>query len=277
MTRVTTIMCAASLVLATAAQTPSTVDLRVTGLVLRSADGVPIEYVLGRPASRVAIQIVDSRGRLVRSFTGVTDAGQHRLVWDLRHAGPAPPEGLPPTTDGPRGPLAAPGAYLVRLLVDSATLDRPLVLQREPALPAVPDDDLVAQVELALRIRDRMSQAAQAVVDLRSLKTQVAERVPLARSPAVGLAADVVTRRLNQVEQALLSDRWVALGRRIEAGARRPAAADAEAFETRAAEQDAAIEAVRGVVGNEIAAFNNLLANGGQTPLALPPTLPSPR
>jgi hypothetical protein len=63
----------------------------------------------------------------------------------------------------------------------------------------------------------------------------------------------------------------------MDSGDRRPGLEERQAFTQRAAAQDAAVEAVRAVVGNEIAAFNTLLSNGGLKPLELPPTLPTPR
>jgi hypothetical protein len=258
-------------------QAASEVDLIPPGSVARSAEGLQFEYVLRRAATSVVLQVVDARERVVRDLHGDLAAGRHRLDWDLRHAPPGPVEGLPPGTTGmARGPRAVPGHYTVRLQADASRVERTLIIERDVAA-GKSEADLLAQLELGLEIRDRMSQAAQAVVDLRLLKRQVAERVPLARSPAVGLAADVVTRRLTQVEQPLLSDAWADLRSRVEAGDRRPGPEERQAFTQRAAAQDAAVEAVRAVVGNEIAAFNTLLSNGGLKPLELPPTLPTPR
>ncbi len=260
------------------AQAPRDVELLPPVPAARSGEGAPIEYVLGRPATQVVVEVTDARGRVVRSIAGAPDAGRHRVVWDLRYAGPRPIDGLPAAGgDADQGPTVIPGRYTVRLSVDAMTVESPLIVRGEPAGTGVPVGDLEAQLELGLQIRDRMSQAAQVVVDIRALKRQVADRVPQARSPAVGLAADVVTRRLTQVEQPLLSDAWLVLRRRVEAGDRRPSASDAQESDARSAEQDAAIERVRGVVGNEIAAFNTMLTNGGLKALDLPATLPMPR
>lgn len=260
------------------AQAPGEVELLTPVPAARSDEGVPIEYVLGRPATQVVIEVTDARGRVVRSIAGVPDAGRHQVVWDLRYAGPRPLEGLPAAGgDTEQGPTVVPGRYTARLTVDAKTVERPLIVHGGPAGTGVPVGDLEAQLELALQIRDRMSQAAQAVVDIRALKRQVADRVPQARSPAVGLAADVVTRRLTQVEQPLLTDAWLVLRRRVEAGDRRPSASDAQEFDAKSAEHNAAIESVRGVLRNEIAAFNTMITNGGLKPLDLPATLPLPR
>jgi hypothetical protein len=190
------------------------------------------------------------------------------------------------------GPLAPPGRYEVRLVVDGAPpLTKPLVLAKDPRLAGVGDEDLREQFELAMKIRGKTMIARQAVLDMRSLRAQAAERVTNARSPAVGLAADVVSRRLSEVESGLaptpsrgrtdpptiraaLIPRLVALGRSVDDADARPDAAAAAAFAALSAELDACLQRLRGVIENEVTAFNRMLENAQMAPLALPATLP---
>jgi len=100
------------------------------------------------------------------------------------------------------GPQAAPGRYTVRLVVDGKTLTQPLVVKRHPFHEAT-DADLVAQTTLGLQLRDKVSEANGAVVQIRDVKRQVADR--LAKSPDAQLksAGDKLTGNLGQVEEDL--------------------------------------------------------------------------
>ena len=74
------------------------------------------------------------------------------------------------------GPPAAPGRYTVRLTADGKTLTQPLVIKRNPWREAS-DAELVAQQTLALQLRDKVSEANRAIVQIRDLKGQVSDRL----------------------------------------------------------------------------------------------------
>src|SRR5207253_10849312 len=74
-------------------------------------------------APSVFLVISDSEGNVVRTVTGPTGAGTHRVTWDLRDPGATLPTARPrepdaDEDDGPprgSGPLAAPGTYTATL------------------------------------------------------------------------------------------------------------------------------------------------------------------
>jgi hypothetical protein len=85
-------------------------------------------------------------------------AGMNRFQWDLRYPGPwtaNTPQG------GPFGPLAAPGAYQVKLTVNGVTKTQPLTVKIDPRMikdgvtPAI----LVEQTAFNLKVRDAISDA----------------------------------------------------------------------------------------------------------------------
>ena len=123
-----------------------------------------IDYVLGAPAKSVRREILDARGAVVRAFASddppeslnarryftdlyvhppappSTAAGHHRFVWDLRYPRPKAERydymisavAGENTPAEPRGPLALPGRYSVRLTVDGAVEEQPLALVMDP-------------------------------------------------------------------------------------------------------------------------------------------------
>jgi hypothetical protein len=93
-------------------------------------------------------------------------AGMHRFVWDLKHAGPWSEDAR---RSGRGGPTVAPGTYQARLTVDGfsktvsfrANLDPRVVREGR-----VSEADVTAQVELALKARDALSNGRLAEVRL---------------------------------------------------------------------------------------------------------------
>ena len=101
------------------------------------------------------------------------------------------------------GPLAVPGNYTVRLTVDGRTQTQPLTVVKHPLYEDVTQADLEAQFALAIRIRDKLSEANQAVIRIRDLKGQVTDRQgrsPDARLKAVG---DSLVRGISAVEEEI--------------------------------------------------------------------------
>jgi hypothetical protein len=221
-------------------------------------------------------------------------AGVNRFVWDLRYPGATVFDGLIVWSARPdRGPLAVPGEYKVRVsaLGQSATVAYPVRI--DPRLEDVSVADLQAQFDLAVAIRDRTSDAYEAVLRIRDIKAQMAARVPLAKSPVIGLAADATARALSEVEGELyqvrnrsnqdplnfpikIDNRLAALRRSVETGDARPTDAARVVFAELSAELDVLLERLRSVEANQVAAFNRLLTNGGMDPVVPAPAPPRP-
>ena len=152
--------------------------------------GAVIDYLLGSPAKSVRLEIVDGQGQLVRSFASdappenlparryftelyvhppappATEAGHHRFVWDLRYTRPKSHryEYMISAIAGentpvePRGPLAMPGRYTVRLVVDGASFEQPLVLVMDPRVK-VASEALDAQLALQKKLLAAMDES----------------------------------------------------------------------------------------------------------------------
>ena len=278
-----------------------------------------LDYALPRDVETISLEVLDARGTVIRRVTGsepedaaVKEAnakadeglgprrldaptrrkGLNRYRWNLRHDGATVFEGM--VLWGARadqGPMAVPGKYQVRVTAGGATATAPLSLEMAPGLRDVTTEDLQRQLDLALQIRDRTSDANAAVTRIRSMKAQIAERVPQAKSPVIGLAADATSRALSEVESELyqvrnqssqdplnfpikLNNRLAALRRSVETGDARPTDAAHVVFEELSAELDELLQRLARVEENQIVAFNRLLKNGGLAEIA-PDSVPA--
>ena len=127
--------------------------------------------------STFKIQVLDREGRLIQEIQKpAKEKGLNRITWDLRYTGPELRR--PPSDEetafggGPRGPQVLPGVYRVKLIVGDKTVDQPVEVRLDPTI-SVPPDDLQAQLDLLLKIRDRQTAGNTALRYLDSIKEQL--------------------------------------------------------------------------------------------------------
>jgi photosystem II stability/assembly factor-like uncharacterized protein len=202
---------------------------------LRGLDrNVAIDYFLKEPAQKVTMEFLDPQGAVIRTFTGTpadaerkpptpdgsTDdgprrppephpavaAGLNRLTWDLRYPGASDFPGLIMWAASSRGPIAAPGTYQVRVTADGHSETQSFAVRREPhLLKDVTDQDLREEFDLAIKVRDKSSQANEAVLLIRGIKAQIDERKTKldAKSASVAKSLDEFASALSAIENEI--------------------------------------------------------------------------
>lgn len=181
--------------------------------------GAILDYYLPEaPKTPLHLEILNGKGAVVQEFTAVpnpqtsangkqvlitagavqtadgeeypsepTDsAGLNRFVWNLLYAGPQSGQ---KTDDAPE-PLAVPGGYTVRITVNGKSASEPLVVREDPRVH-VSLADLQSEFDLQMKIRNRLQEAAEAVVEMKQVHTQLT---------ALGsrLASDPATTKIAQ-------------------------------------------------------------------------------
>jgi photosystem II stability/assembly factor-like uncharacterized protein len=120
--------------------------------------GAILTYYLARPAHKVALEIVDANGRVVRHLSGAAfthHAGMNRAAWDLAEDGPTRWTGTFEQNRGPKeGAEVVPGTYTVRLVADGTTQERPLLVKADPRDTASAEDARVRHDFLEELYRD---------------------------------------------------------------------------------------------------------------------------
>ena len=163
-------------------------------------DGAIIDYVLGKAAGRVSIEILDAKGAVIRRYASDdpkrapiegldkpaawerpqvwpgTSAGMHRFVWDLHVTPPAADAyDLPisavyrDTPRIPEGPLIAPGVYRVRLTIDGNSTTKPIRIAMDPR-SHMTQAQLDDQYAMARRLAEAMDRAHAAAPVARKAK-----------------------------------------------------------------------------------------------------------
>ncbi|PYL10402.1 MAG: hypothetical protein DME33_00895 [Verrucomicrobia bacterium] len=131
----------------------------------------------------------------------------NRFAWDLRYDDPIQIPGAFYSGSGPKGPLAPPGDYQVKLTVGSKSQTAPLHLAIDPRTKGQ-EAGLQKQLTLTMQVTDRISQLHQAVNEIRDLRSQIQnlhkrfgddQRL----KPALS-AADDLEHKISEVEQKLI-------------------------------------------------------------------------
>jgi hypothetical protein len=265
--------------------------------------GVAIDYYLKQPADKVTIEILDGGGTLIRSFTGAPPApaaadaapapapdegfrppppqvpvkqGLNRFVWDTRYPDAAEFAGLIMWAGSVRGPAAPPGQYAVRVTAAGTTKTQPFAIVRNPKIAAT-DADLREQFTLASQINAKVSAANNAVVQIRDLKAQIAERLPKIDAARIRAAGEAVTAKLTAVEGEIyqyrnrssqdplnfpirLNNKLAALQGLVEFGDNKPTDQSYAVFTDLSGQLDRQLAALTALVNGDLAEFNRGLA-----------------
>ena len=184
----------------------------------RSANGVVLSWWVGEgggSAADATLEIIDATGDVVRTFEpaeeGVerdrwagpalpTGSGLQRVRWDLRTDPAATFPGMILWGVRTMAPAVPPGTYTVRLTMGAATETAQVEVKPHPWITDVTAEDLQAQYEFGVRIRDQVDAANRAVITIRDVKAQLDERLAAADDDETLMAA---AERLREAASAV--------------------------------------------------------------------------
>jgi hypothetical protein len=272
---------------------------------IRGAGSATITYLLRKPAQQLTIEIVDSKGQVAQTIQGAAPgerggrgrgetgaepgeegggrgrggpptasmaAGLNRIAWNLSYPGATSFPGMVLWGATTSGPAALPGTYQVRLTVDGTSHTQPLVIKRHPLREAT-DADLQEQFALGVRIRDKVSEANNAVIQIRQVKREIADRAAKSTDGALKTAADRLTKNLSAVEEEIyqvrnqsnqdplnfpikINNRLASLLRVVNTGDGKPIANAEPIFNDLSAELKVQTDRLQQVLATDLPAFN---------------------
>ncbi len=186
-------------------------------------------YLARAPKHPVQLQILDSRGSVIRTEKLDAHQGLNGAYWDLFYDTPTdvkllttPPEN-PHIWDEPRyqgkdyrriihwgidphtgTPIAAPGHYQVRLTVDGKSYTQPFTVAKDPRIAA---SDAVLQDSTALQVQiaDAITQTSRMVNTMEQWRKQIEDQLKTRASGSTADALRQLDTRILQVENQLVS------------------------------------------------------------------------
>ena len=211
-------------------------------------------------------------------------AGINRFAWDLQYAPVTRFEGMVLWGATTNGPTALPGAYQARLTVDGRAETQPITVRKHPFYTAS-DADLREQFELASRIRDKVNEANDAIIRIRRIKRDLADRVQKSQSADVKAIAEQFTKELTTVEEDVYqvrnqsnqdplnfpiktNNRLASLLRVVTTGEGRPIGNAEPIFDDLQKELKAETDRLQRTLGTYLPRFNDLAKRIGIEPIS---------
>jgi photosystem II stability/assembly factor-like uncharacterized protein len=266
----------------------------------RRADFRPsIDYYLGEAADLVTLEILDTAGEVIRTFSTdttvaggrlgnlSTEPGHHRVTWDMRYPGPRDFEGLIMWGANTQGPLAPPGSYQARLTVDGQASTEPFEIVKDPRLVNVTQADFDAQFELSRQIAQRVDEAHRAVLQIREVREQVDERLEQSDDATLATEGGEFKEGIAEVEEEVyqvrmearqdplnfpikLNNQIAALRGVVESADARPTDQAQEAFTFLSSQLDEELTRLQVLFNEDLAALNDRLRELGLDPIVVP-------
>ena len=217
------------------------------------------------------------------------EAGGQVINWNLRYPDGVKVPGMILWWAGAGGPMALPGGYYVTFGTEGDQQRRPFRIRADPRVTAS-DADLAAQFEFMKSVRDKASEAHQAIIDLRGVRDQVKafqERLPEGAPAALRERGRAIIDGLTEVEEALyqtknrsrqdplnfpirLTNKLAHLNSLAGIGTHRPTAAAYAVRDELTAAIDAQLAAYRRILAEDVPAYNRMILEGGVRVIAVP-------
>jgi hypothetical protein len=291
------------------------------------ASGVVVYYSLkAKPTTDVVMEFFDGSGKSIRKFTGrlprpgagggssatptpagegegfggppapvSTDPGLNRFVWDMRHAEAVRFPGMILWAGETRGPKVVPGTYQVKLTVDGSTMTETFEVKADPRLTTTAVE-YAKQLDLSLKIRDKLNDTHNAIISIRDVKKQVDDLVKRvgSQSKPIADAGTALTKKLTEVEEALyqtknqssqdplnfpirLNNKLAALGGVVSQSEMPPNEQSYAVYEELVAEINAQLSKLGQIMKTDVPAFNQMVRDQNIPAIVVKPAGEIPR
>jgi photosystem II stability/assembly factor-like uncharacterized protein len=272
---------------------------------------VELYYYLEEDADSVTVEFLDGSGSTIETFVGTpadedeqgdqspfafffgggaqkpsATAGSHMFRWTMRYPGYTDFDGRIFWAAGNVGPLALPGQYQVRLSASGVTQTQNFDIKLDSRLEPVTIAQLRERFELALSIRDRVSEANSAVVQIRDIKGEVDDRLDKTEDRAIHQQGTTVKDKLSDVEQEIyqvrnesrqdplnfpikLNNKLAALMFEVEGGETEPTDQSAQVFEHLSGLLQTELIRMNTIIQQDLSRLNELLRNANLDPITV--------
>ena len=275
------------------------------------ANGVVVYYSLkAKPTSDVNLEFLDPAGKSIRKFTARVgrpaegaaqppappageggfggggappplpiEVGLNRFVWDTRYPDAVRFPGMILWAGETRGPKLPPGTYQVKLTTEGKTYTQNFEIKADPRLTTAPAD-YAKQLELGLKIRDKLSETHNAIIQIRDVRKQVEDLLKrVAGQPNFKVLNDAGTalnKNLTAIEETLyqtknqssqdplnfpirLNNKLAALGGVVGSAESAPTAQSYAVYDEVVGQIDAQLQKLAQLMKTDVPAFNQLV------------------
>jgi len=174
-------------------------------------------FLADDPEDDFKLEILENDGSVIHEYTTGGEhkikagKGMNKMTWNRRYPGSTMVPGHPMWFASTQGPIAPPGTYTIRLTNNGRTSEESFVIKLNPNLTkhlGTTQADLDEQFDFLIRIRDKVTEIHEAVLQIRSIKSDlngVKNRVKgLPAEDVITEKADAIAKKLSDVEAKML-------------------------------------------------------------------------
>ncbi|KAB2814793.1 WD40/YVTN/BNR-like repeat-containing protein [Phaeocystidibacter luteus] len=249
--------------------------------------GVVIPYFLNKIDTGDAVysvKIMDSDGVLVREYSSDAEKNENKwspkegaaqFQWDLTYEGAKRIPGMILWWSFLDGPTAIPDTYTFRFNMNGDSVDVQAVVEADPRWEAN-RDDLKAQFEFLLEIRDQMTLMHQTIEDIRTLRSQMDLVLQNIEDEELSASGESIKEELTSIEETFyqtknrsaqdplnypirLNNQWGHLGSLASMGLQRPTQPMYDVKAELRAQIDEQMEIYHRIIETDIPEFNRSL------------------
>ena len=255
--------------------------------VRRVQDAV-FHYNLAQESENVKVEILDKAGQIIQTFhapkskkekeEAAKDStkskkplnpwekapippsnkkGLNTFAWDLRLPGATVFDKMILWSARPqRGPLALPGEYQVRITANGKTETQSFEIKVDPRVKGVKNADLNEQFDLSMKIRDKVSEANEAVIKIRAYKNDMGKKISSKKLEKLNSIEEQIYQVKNESSQdplnfpIRLNNKIASLGGIVDSAEARPTDGSYIVFKELSEELDKLIHEMNSVLGN---------------------------
>ena len=248
-------------------------------------------YLQSKPDSNMVVRMefLDQENTVIRSFYSNAEKdsiklkikrGMNTLSWDMRYPDAEKFDGMILWNDGLRGPLAPPGKYYIKMVVDKDSVMQTFLL-RKPGNFSASDADLKEQFDLAIKIRDKITAVHRAIGNIRSIRSQLNAAVDKAGKDStlkkmLLAESDSINKKIMVIEEALyqtklkanqdilnypimLNDKLAGVYSIVKSGSTKPTKQSYEVFAQLCSKADDQLNLLKQIMSTDVKYFNELM------------------
>ena len=274
--------------------------------------GVAVVYYIADDVDTLKLEFLDSSGEVIQTYTGTPSdrqrpqqgggfggfgfgggnrqpsatAGSHTFTWNMRYPAWKDFEGRIFWAAGPIGPRAVPGQYQVRITAGDVEQTRDFQIKLDPRVEAVTIAQLQERFDLALQIRDRVTEANEAVIQIRDVKKEVDDRLEKTDDSGIEEQGETVKTKMSAVEQEIyqvrnesnqdplnfpikLNNKIAALMGTVEGGEAEPTEQSREVYEHLSGLLQVELDRLQVIINTDLRRLNELLQENGLDPIVV--------
>ncbi|MEO1254852.1 MAG: hypothetical protein AAFY41_08210 [Bacteroidota bacterium] len=177
--------------------------------------GVLVNYFVKDTAATdtIAISFHESNGELIKAFSTYPDKekkegslevkeGFNTMNWNLRYEGAKKFDGMILWWATTQGPIAPPGSYTVKMTVNGKESMQDFLLKGDPRSEST-QADYQAQFDFLIKVRDKLSETNQAIIDIRKAKKQINDVMKKADNDEISELGKAINKDMSEIEKAL--------------------------------------------------------------------------